>query len=447
VQSHGTNLVLLPPIALAALWWRPPLSVATLALAALIAGALYSPWLLYQWQSGGRDFTLASTSWMVSEGPGLVDRIARIVPILGGVLPSLLAVAGMVALALDRLAAGRTVFLFLALPFTAALLAGGGWSARYGVPAIVPGALSAAAGVCLLIRKGNMGRVAAALALLWLAGVTVETVLVRYRPTAISALELKLGLAEQIEAIRLLGEHGFGTLDLETRVHGAAWDRWDGGHAYLGKWLIGTEKRAAQGEHAVIVECDAVDDGFALWQRRLESSRRGHGHLLVGYRAQLAPAGVEIAGLGSPWKREAGLPFYGQMVHGGDSQLRALLDPNLAYPPEFAALQIAWRDAPATEMRVTTRLAPAAEDRIIALLYDPGMSAVLTVDGAPRAGIEPAAEAGSSRRERFLVRASERAASLSLEAVIDLSASRDVPRRIDLYEEPACAASAAATRS
>jgi hypothetical protein len=450
VQSHGTNLVLLPPIALAWLCWRPPLPIATLALSAAIVGALYSPWLLYQWQSGGRDFSFASTAWMVSEGPALIDRFARIVPIMGGVIATFPAVAGMVAFATGGWqAVGRAVLLFLALPLSAALLAGGGWSSRYGVPAIVPGAIAAAAGICLLFRKRNFGRTAAAvIALVWLGGLLLESALVRYRPTALGAVELRLSLAEQIEAIRILGEHGFGTLDLETRVHGTAWDRWDGGQAYIGKWLIGTERRAAGAEHAVIVECERVASDFAAWQQRLTSSSRSLGHLLVGYSARLEPATVELVGpSGVLWKRQAGLPFYGQMVHGGDSQLRAIFDPKLAYPPEFGDLLLASKDASGAKMKISTRLAPAAEDRTIALLYDPGMRAVVTVGGAPRGSIEPAAAAGTSMRERFLVKASERLSDVAFEATIDLPAAMAPPHRVDLYEEPPCAASAAATRS
>jgi hypothetical protein len=50
-------------------------------------------------------------------------------------------------------------------------------------------------------------------------------------------------------------------------------------------------------------------------------------------------------------------------------------------------------------------------------------------------------------RERFLVKASERLSDVAFEATIDLPAAMAPPHRVDLYEEPPCAASAAATRS
>jgi hypothetical protein len=453
VQLHGTNLVLLPPLALAALWWRPPLSGAVLALGALAVAALYSPWLLYQWESGGEDFSLVSTAWMVSEGPGLFERLGRVVVTLGGFVATLLALAGAIGLVAGgaavplQLAVGRTALLFLALPLGAGLLAGGNWVARYGVPGIVPGALTAAFGARVLAR-GPLGGIGArrarvaigAVAFVWLAGIVIEVALAIARPSGFGAVEVRLGLAEQIEAIRHLGERGFRAPDLESRLHGAAWDRWDGGHAYLGKWLIGTGAGAAAGEHVVIVECEDVrGGGFASWQHRLAASSRRLPHLLVGYRAQLAPVRVELVGQrGVLWGRADGLPFYGQMIHGGDARLRAAFDPMLAYPPEFADLQIRWAEEPPSAMRLTTSLAPGREDRTLALVYDAGASAAVTIGGVRRRGIEAPAPVGGGVRERFRVGAAERSAALAIEIVIDLPAAAGVPRRIDLYEEPAC---------
>jgi hypothetical protein len=452
-QLHGTNLALVPPIALAAVWWRPRVTAPLLALCALIAGALYSPWLVHQWGSGGSDFFLISTSWMVSEGPGLFERLGRVVPILGGSLATPLAVAGALALAVGGTddspppAVGRTVALLLGLPLGATLLAGGGWAERYGVPVVVPGALAAAAGMRVLAtslarrRGARQVRLAVgALGLAWLAAVVLPGILLRSWPSALGAVEARLGLAEQIEAIRRLGEHGFDTADLESRVHGVSWDRWDGGQAYLGQWLIGTEAGAAGGEHAVVVECEKIGRGFASWQHPIGAAPRGVPRLLVGYRAELAPARVEFIGRdGVLWTKGDALPFYSQMTHGGDGRMRALLAPELAYPPEFADLQRAWSSHPPAAMRLATTLAPGREDRVLVLTYDAGLDATVTVDGAPPRSLETAAPVGNSMRQRFLVEAVERREPVTIEAVIDLLAPATIPRRVDLYEEPPCA--------
>ncbi len=377
-QLHGINLVLVPPFLLAALVWRPPVSTRVLAACVIIVVALYSPWLFYQWETGGRDFLLVSTSWMVSAGPGLMERVFRIVPTLGGVLTAPLALAGGAALAAGRSgpparrAEERTVLLFLALPLGATLLAGGSWAERYAVPIVAPGALAAAAGLRALAswmaRKERWQRrarlVFGALAVAWAAGLVFDYLSLPGRPLSFARGEVRLGLAEQIEAIRTLGEHGFGAADLESRVHGVSWNRWSGGQVYLGEWLIGAASSGESGEHAVIVECEHAAGRFPSWQHRLVASSRGLPHLLVGYRPQLAPVTVELVGRnGVLWTRKGGLPFYGQMVHGGDARMRARFDPKLAFPPQFSDLQSLWSSDPPAQMKLATALAPGREDR------------------------------------------------------------------------------------
>lgn len=455
-QLHGTNLALVPPFLFAAAWWRPPTSRRVLVGCVVIVAGLYSSWLVYQWKTGWNDFSLISTSWMLSRGPDPMGRIGRVVPSLGGLLVAPLALGGAAVLATSRvlaaseIAAGRALLLFLALPLGATLLAGGSWTARYGAPLVAPGALAAAAawrGLASLLplgeRSGRRYRfVIAATGLALVAGIALQGGWELSRQAVLARSSTQLGLAEQIETIRVLGEHGFGAADLESRVHGAPWTRWGGGQVYLGSWLIGARGRAKSGEHAAIVECERVPDGFASWQHRLASSRLLP-YILVGYSAQLAPVTAELIGRGAVlWTSNRAVPFYGQMTHGGDAQMRALFDPRLAYPSEFGDLQLRWQGDPPRKMRLTTKLAPGRDDRAIVLTYDAGSSAAVTVGGAPGRHLVPAELLGDSVRERYLVKTDERRVEVVIEAVIDFPPQATVPRRVDLYEEPPCAVEA-----
>ncbi len=455
VQLHGTNLALLPSFALAALWWRPPISVRAVLQCALIVGALYAPWLFYQWETGGSDFSLISTAWMVSEAPGLMERIGRVVSTLGGALVAPLTFAGVVLLVMGRgvdaaqRTAGRVVVLLLAVPLVATLLAGGNWVARYGVSMMAPGALAAAVAVRRLASSRARGRrrsdgyavAATVVGLVFAAAAALlgnsQRALVRAPRSSLT----HLNLAEQIDAIRILGAHGFGAADLESRVHGASWNRWDGGQVYLGRWLIGAESRATAGEHVATVECAHAPEGFASWQQSF-SSPGGPPLLLVGYRAQLAPVRVELIGhSGVVWASDRAAPFYGSMAHGGDGQLRMLFDPRLAFPPDFADFQTRFLRDPPQTMKLSTTLAPGRDDRIIVLTYDAGLTARVSFDGAPpHHRLESLGAVVDSARERYLVPAAERAAAVAMEVAIDLPAHAEVPRRVDLYEDPACAA-------
>jgi hypothetical protein len=388
---------------------------------------------------------------MVSQGPPLIHRLARALAPLNWLLAPV-ALWGAVALAAGRGAApserdgGRLVALFLALQLVTMLLAGGNWNTRYSAPMVAPGALAAAAGLQRLASLLSGGRRLERPYGLAMAGVGLALIcaLVLWDRPLRSGQEIasrgrsQLTLVEQIEAIRVLGERGFGAADLESRVHGLAWDRWDGGQVYLGRWLIGAASRAKAGEHVGIVECDEVPAEFASWQHSLAEARLLP-HLLVGYDTQLTPVKVELSALDRVfWTSERAVPFYGQMVHGGDAQLRTLFDPRLAYPPEFSHLQASWPSNQPLQMRLTTTLTPGRGDRLLTLSHDPGLAATLTFDGAPRSEVAPATPLGDSVVQRHLVRASERGAEIGIEAKIKLPAGAMVPIRVDLYEEPPC---------
>ena len=454
VQLHGTNLAMLPPFLLAALWWRPPISARAVLQCALIVGALYAPWLFYQWESGGYDFSIASTAWMVSDAPGVLERIGRVVSTLGGALVALLTFAGAGLLFAGRGVdaaqrdMGKVVMLLLAVPVVMTFFAGGSWAARYGVSMIAPGALAAAVAIrvvasSLARRGGWVGRYPVAATAVGL-GVAAAAALVsdqQIRSLGGSRANLThLNLTEQIEAIRILGARGFGAADLESRVHGAPWNRWDGGHVYVAEWLIGAESRAAAFEHVAVVECARVKDGFAGWQQRF-SSPGGPTLWLVGYRPEIAPVKLEFINRdGVVWASDSAVPFYGSMFHGGDAQIRMLFEPRLAFPSHFADLQTrVLRDTPHT-MKLSTTLARGSDDRILVLTYDAGLSATVLIGGVPPRHRPEVAATGRSVSERYRVPASDREAELAIEVAIELPAGTDVPRRVDLSEEPACAA-------
>ena len=126
------------------------------------------------------------------------------------------------------------------------------------------------------------------------------------------------------------------------------------------------------------------------------------------------------------------------MDHGGDNQLRTLLDPLLAYPPEFANLRRGPQSGGAIQMRVRTTLAPGTDDRALVLLTSAGRPATLSVDGIRREPSEPPVTLGPSVRTRYLIRAAERVRELPIVAEIELPENAPVPPRIDLFEEPGC---------
>jgi hypothetical protein len=452
-QLHGTNLALVPPFLLAAAYWRPPMPRRSVLWCVTVVAAMYSSWFVYQWQTWGSDFSMMSTSWIVSQGPGLIHRLFRVTRPLNGMLLAPVALAGALALAVGRMVqpsdrrAARMVPLFLSLPLAAALLAGGNWNDRYGAPMVAPGALAGAAGLYLLAswlpggrqRMRRYGLTMAGVGLAFVVGMAILEGSVNRGPVMAGRSRTQLGLAEQIEAVRVLGTHGFGAADLESQVHGVAWNRWGGGQVYLAEWLIGVSGQAAPEDRVTIVECERVDAKFASWQHRLTSSRRLP-RLLAGYRSQLAPVRVEfIGGGGMFWSSDRAVPFYSQMLHGGDAQMRALFDPRLAYPPEFADLQARWPNDQALEIRLSTTLAPGHDDRVIALTYDGGLNATVTFAGAVQQPFEAVTSLGEIVLERYLVKAAERVGSVVIEAVIDVPAGVSVPRRFDLYEEPPCA--------
>lgn len=458
-QFHGTNLALAPALGVVALWWRPRTPWWALFASAAVAVSLYSPWLLYQFLTRGSDFSAFSATWMVSQGPNILERLVRLVPYLGGPLIVPCVIAGAIALATGRDApagrgpAGHAVLLFLAVPVTGTLLAGAGWASRYGVPMVAPAALVAAAGVPILAewllrrRDAHPASGGRRMALLALAvAALLASALRPSLPDAGGPTGVPLGISEQIEAIRAIGERGFDATDLETRVHGLTWDRWNGGQIYLGHWLLGagngSEDAAAAEIHVAIVECDHATAVTAAWEHPLASARFAPLRL-VGYRPALRPVRVDfLRGPEVVWSGTRAVPFYGQLAHIGDSRLRARLHPALAHPAEFDTLSPIWRRTAPNRMRLRTTLAAGSNPSFLTLLYDQGLSATLTVGGTVRRPIAAMSGARTSY-ERFRIAAAERSDELAVEVVIDLPPASAEPVRVDLFEEPACEAAAA----
>lgn len=458
-QLHGTNLILVAPLAIAVLWWRPPITAGALIASVAVVVAMYSTWLIYQWETGWEDFAHVSATWMVAEGPALGARLNRIaatigaVPALGGVtmVPlALLTLAGAAVLASGRAVAaadrpaGRTLVLLLLVPLAGTVLAGASWVNRYAVPVLAPGALAAAAAVRQLTlgaarRDARLVRAAVAVAaILVVAGTAIAGGGLRSLDAVVEREQTQLGLAEQREAVRILGEHGFAAGDLEWRVHGLPWTRWNGGQVYLGRWLIGTASRIEPDEHAAIVGCRDVAPGFAAWRAPLTASRHVP-RVVAGYHAELSPVTAEVIGPdGVIWQSRRAVPFYGQMLHGGDGEMRRTLDPLLAYPRDLAELQRRWMESPPRRLRLTATLAPGGGDRIIALSYDGGLRAAVRIGGEPGPRLALPVTHGGTVHERFLVPAAARSEPLAIEALIDLPGTTMPPARIDLYEEPPC---------
>src|SRR5262249_31190771 len=127
---------------------------------------------------------------------------------------------------------------------------------------------------------------------------------------------LDLTLAEQREVIEALREHGFRAQDLERRVHGLAWNRWNGGQGYLGQWLLGTNGDEPA-DHALRVErCEPLPAGFSAWSKDVATSRAVK-RAIVGYRAELSPPQLsfDVADDQARSYASSFVPFYGQILH------------------------------------------------------------------------------------------------------------------------------------
>jgi len=263
----------------------------------------------------------------------------------------------------------------------------------------------------------------------------------QYLPRAlvIERSRVQVSLAEDIEAVRLLASHGFRNQDLDRLIHGTAWARWTSGRTYLGRWIIGPRSTPAPAERVLVTGCAVHDPAFARWQHMLT---RGPGlrHHLVGYRPSLEPARLEVdLGDGPPWTLDDGLPFFMEQMHAGDSRLRRMVDPVLAYPVAFEMLNTRWmqRRGPGPgRMRAVTRLTRCEGERYVTVLATRSHVPTFTVGGVARA---PDETQESVEEVRYRIRptpAECAAAPIEVVAEMELPPMAPAPRRIDLYEEP-----------
>ncbi len=457
-QLHGTHLLAWAAFALVAILFRPPLPRRALWQAALIVGVMYLPSIWHALEFfGPKRPASVSVGWAIVNA-SMTERVQRVVASMSGVMPvgsdgsmklaafclfGAIAIASGLKLPAPQRRAARALLPFFLLPLSATMAAGSGWVPRYGIGLIPSAALCAAGGVHLLAMLPSIdARPTASLARLG-AGVLLVTVWTalssgddRYDPR----LHRRTGmlLNEQIEAIRIMGEHQLRAPDLEMRVHGLAWNHWEAAPAYLGNWILGYDGEPSPAEDILITEGCEAPSAFASWQRALTWS---DGSLsVVGYKRALAPIRLDIVDdRGTTvWSRDAGIPFYGQMaVYVDMDRWRRRLDPRIGYPDEIVSLPTVWTNTPGRQFRLSTTLAAGAGDRILTLLYDDVQQSKVMIGGRVREPIQRDDFGGTiGVRERYRVTADERTAELPLAVILDLADSRIPPHRIDLFEEP-----------
>ena len=480
-QLHGTAFVFVPVAALAAWAWRPRTPRWALAVGAGVILVTLAPWLRFQLETGWSGLRAFSASWFLTPAQGGLHghvAAAQALPLRAlAPLRSIGPLAVLVILGVPALAWGpaptpavrtarRALLLFLLVPLGAAMagaaVAADYWVERYNVPYLPAAALTAAVALAapgwlrlrLRLPHGSAWGAWGAWgvrALPWVLALPAVLALAagglgraNEEGSAWMRSRTELSLAESTEAVRVLGAHGFRAQDLETRVHGLAWNRWNGAQVYLGHWLLGVRGGMPPAEAVLVADC-AAPAGFARWQHALTTAHRAP-HVLVGYRPALGPVRLTFELGTNPWSYEPGTPFYMAQANPGDGALRARLDPALGYPEGYRTLTTRWLQATAgrtgTEAdRVRARLhavlAPGGDDRAVVVLAPAGLVPEVTVAGQPRVPEDTQTE-GLEARWRTVVTAAERAAGpVAVDVVIPLERNGMPPRRLDLYEEPA----------
>ncbi|MFO0625263.1 MAG: hypothetical protein U0325_06550 [Polyangiales bacterium] len=463
VQFHGTAFLFAPVVLLAGLVWRPPTPRRGVIAALVVLLLVGAPWIRYQLETGLSVFRVLSVRWVAAPGgvgghagpplalAGLPPTLAfGLVPVwsLGPLVLGLL-VAGMAALGAGAVAPtsrreGRAALLFLLVPLCAATLGSaltpGNWASRYNVPFLPAAAVVAGASLAWLSRRAPRAAWGAALALV--AVILVGQKPVRTGPYALHRGIEQMHLAENIEAMRALAARGYRPQDVEPRVHGTSWQRWNGSHFYLASWLMGRREGAAPAEHVLVTACP-IPDGFARWRQPLQHSGVAR-RALVGYLPALAPARLEFALGGQRWVQDGAVPFYFQHANPSDLALHRRLDPALGRPGAYDMLPTLWNPAPPSSRRawVRTTLAPGADDRPLTLLAPERTSPVLTVNGRALTPLGRQPGMGETKWWYVVPAALRGAAPARVEVALNLAEESMFPSRIDLYEDPSpmCAA-------
>jgi len=457
MQLHGTAMELAPIVLALGVIYRPRTPRWALIASAAVVAVMYLPWLWFQFisdWSGFRAFSLGwvlggSSSTAIPNGPPPGLGVRLLAPLKSVGPAALLLVPGMTALWPGRDAERRGLLAFalvpLAISLAGAAATGGLWADRYCV-VFLPAVTLAALGWVRLAWQWLPRASWALVPVVPLACAGAAALSLRENPNPYDVDErsrTQVSLSEDIEATRVLASHGFRNQDLDHRVHGKPWARWTSARTYLGHWIIGPRSTPAPAEHALATECAVSDPAFARWQRALAPGP-GVRHHLVGYRPALDPARLEVdLGDGPAWTLEDGVPFFMEQMHGGDSRLRGMVDPALAYPTAFGMLNTRWlqRRAGDARMRVVARLTRCEGERFVTLLLPRSHVPTFTVGGAARTPDERLEAVDEVRYRIHPTPAECAAAPIEIVAEIALPPMMSAPRRIDLYEEPypACA--------
>lgn len=462
VQLHGTAFIFAPVVLLVGLIWRPPTPRRAVIAALVVLLLVGAPWLRYQLETGLSVFRVLSVRWVAQPnggggagGPplallGLPPTLAfGLVPVWSlGPLALALLVAGVAALGAGAVSpsarkVGRAALLFLLVPLCVASLGSaltpGNWASRYNVPFLPGAAVVIGASLAWLTRRAPRAG--------WAVGVALAAALLgTQRPTTTGLYTLNRGaeqmhLAETLEAMRALAARGYRPQDVEPRMHGAAWQRWNGAHLYLASWLMGPRQTPAPAEHVLVTACP-TPEGFTRWRLPLRNSG-GARRALVGYLPALAPARLEFALGEQRWVQDGALPFYFQHANPSDLALHRRLDPALGRPSGYDMLPTLWNPSPpaSRRARVRTTLAPGGDDRALSLLAPERSSPVLTVNGRALSPLGRQPGMGEARWWYVVPAALRGRGPVPVEVALDLSQESMFPSRIDLYEDPspACA--------
>lgn len=447
IELHGTSILLAPGLLAVAIVARPRTPAPAVVVALAACGLMFASWLRFGVRTDFAWLRGSTLSWAVAappagrEGGSVLARASWYFEMAGQ--PALAGAAGGALLAARarrattraaRTAAWVVVLACgapIALTCLATALCGEAWVLRYDVPAIPGAALLAGA----LVESASAASPLAAAAL---AAVVVVHAAPHRRGLASDLVAWQPGLRELEAAEDALARHGFAIGDVERRVHGLAWTRWNAASLYLGLRHLPHARRGPTGDDALLTSCEPHDGAFARWAEALPPATSGAApRWLVGYAPTLDAAPVEL--LLDDGARETSLlpPFYGQnaIVEGGE--LPAAVDPLLAVAPAWNALATTWIGSRTRGLRLRATIRAGAPERTYTLLAPVPSESRVTFDGrevAPSERLEGGNEA--VRRYRRPPGLAPDAPA-TIEVDVRLPEGAQLPWRLDLFEEPA----------
>ncbi len=435
-QLHAITAVFLPSLLFTALRSRPRPSRRGWLAGGAAWLVLYAPWIVYNFESGFRDFAKATLAGWPGESQPFLE--AWIVP------PWMLIGVPLLALGFDALsrrspAADRAVARALLLAFVlppAAFLCLPTWRWQYTAPflLILPFAWIHALRAPLTWIRSTASRRLSPVALANLVCAAVTLILLQdglgHRAPMPSGLPV---WREERSMVQTLERRALRVDDIATRVEGFAWPGLtpNPGVFVQQEFAPPPQSLTPRDRVLLIEDCLAMSHSFAAWQEVVASL--GRPHLLGGYQSDLTAVSAKlVGGQAILWSGTPSLPIFAPSSR--ETIRQALGETTLAHDSLGAQLLRSWLNLPQVELQIHTSLLPGNEDRVVVIAHDPITTVAAEVDGAPAAPFEAILNGNQVLHERFLIEASRRHHAVP----IQLIAQRTAPTFpfITLYEEP-----------